>query len=204
MTTYRHAEGGLRALETANLDPDSPDSPDSPLIPPASDLARDADPGLFDSPLASGSHGPSCSRMGVPRINRQSNGNGNNGHGSGSGGDAKSVSWGDLPKKQQLVVLTLARLSEPLVQTSLQSYMFYQLKWFDPSLPDSVISSQAGILQSVRFRSLSTSQVTDIDGYMQRQLYRCPVLDRHAMGQSRRLQSVWPQDCPIDWPRRYM
>ena len=24
--------------------------------------------------------------------------------------------------------------------------MFYQLKWFDPTLPDSVISSQAGVL----------------------------------------------------------
>jgi MFS family permease len=26
--------------------------------------------------------------------------------------------------------------------------MFYQLKWFDPTLPDSVISSQAGILHA--------------------------------------------------------
>lgn len=26
--------------------------------------------------------------------------------------------------------------------------MFYQLKWFDPTLPDSVISSQAGILSA--------------------------------------------------------
>lgn len=62
---------------------------------------------------------------------------------------ADPVSWRDLPHKGQLVVITLARLSEPLVQTSLQSYMFYQLKWFDPSLPDSVISTQAGILQYV-------------------------------------------------------
>ncbi|GAB1316215.1 hypothetical protein MFIFM68171_06425 [Madurella fahalii] len=62
--------------------------------------------------------------------------------------DAKTVSWRDLPRKDQLIVITLARLSEPLVQTSLQSYMFYQLKWFDPSLPDSVISSQAGILHA--------------------------------------------------------
>ncbi|KAI2466670.1 MFS general substrate transporter [Annulohypoxylon bovei var. microspora] len=60
----------------------------------------------------------------------------------------KVVAWGDLPKKKQLIVITLARLSEPLVQTSLQSYMFYQLRWFDPSLPDSVISSQAGILHA--------------------------------------------------------
>lgn len=58
------------------------------------------------------------------------------------------VAWRDLPRKQQLVVITLTRLSEPLVQTSLQSYMFYQLKWFDPSLPDSVISGQAGILHA--------------------------------------------------------
>lgn len=30
----------------------------------------------------------------------------------------------------------------------LQSYMFYQLKWFDPTLPDSVIASQAGVMHS--------------------------------------------------------
>ena len=60
-----------------------------------------------------------------------------------------TASWRDLPRREQLIVITLARLSEPLVQTSIQSYMFYQLKWFDPSLPDSVISSQAGILQCV-------------------------------------------------------
>ncbi|KAI1806040.1 MFS general substrate transporter [Daldinia bambusicola] len=60
----------------------------------------------------------------------------------------KVVAWRDLPKKKQLVVITLARLSEPLVQTSLQSYMFYQLRWFDPSLSDSTISSQAGILHA--------------------------------------------------------
>lgn len=60
----------------------------------------------------------------------------------------ETVSWKDLPRKTQLVVITLTRLSEPLVQTSLQAYMFYQLKWFDPSLSDSVISSQAGVLHA--------------------------------------------------------
>ncbi|EKG11801.1 hypothetical protein MPH_11297 [Macrophomina phaseolina MS6] len=59
----------------------------------------------------------------------------------------KAVTWASLPRKDQLAILTLARLSEPLTQTSLQAYMFYQLKSFDPSLPDSTISSQAGILQ---------------------------------------------------------
>jgi MFS family permease len=52
-----------------------------------------------------------------------------------------------LPKKGQLAILTFARLSEPLTQTSLQAYLFYQLKSFDPSLPDSAISAQAGIMQ---------------------------------------------------------
>lgn len=60
----------------------------------------------------------------------------------------ETVSWKDLPQKKQLVVITLTRLSEPLVQTSLQAYMFYQLKWFDPTLSDSVVSSQAGILHA--------------------------------------------------------
>lgn len=58
------------------------------------------------------------------------------------------VAWRDLPKKSQLAILTLARLSEPLTQTSLQAYMFYQLKSFNPSLPTSTISAQAGMLQS--------------------------------------------------------
>lgn len=60
----------------------------------------------------------------------------------------RPVSWRDLPHKQQLIVIVLTRLSEPLVQTSLQSYMFYQLKFFDSSLPDAVIASQAGILHA--------------------------------------------------------
>lgn len=84
-----------------------------------------------------------------------------------SNDDAVAVSWRHLPRKGQLIVITLARLSEPLVQTSFQvgsslvyplsrhqadtrqSYMFYMLKWFDPELSDSVISRQAGILQCV-------------------------------------------------------
>lgn len=59
----------------------------------------------------------------------------------------KPVTWRSLPKKGQLAILTFARLSEPLTQTSLQAYLFYQLKSFDPSLPDSTISAQAGLLQ---------------------------------------------------------
>jgi MFS family permease len=56
------------------------------------------------------------------------------------------VSWSSLPHKSQLLLLTMARLSEPLTMSSLRSYMFYQLKSFDPSLPDSTVSYQAGML----------------------------------------------------------
>ncbi|KAL2870188.1 uncharacterized protein BJX67DRAFT_344860 [Aspergillus lucknowensis] len=59
----------------------------------------------------------------------------------------KPVTWASLPKKGQLAILTIARLSEPLTQTSLQAYLFYQLRSFDPSLPESTISTQAGLLQ---------------------------------------------------------
>lgn len=65
-----------------------------------------------------------------------------------SGTSNNVVGWRDLPKKDQLLVITLARLSEPLTQTSLQAYMFYQLQWFDPTLPDAVISGQAGVLHA--------------------------------------------------------
>jgi len=60
---------------------------------------------------------------------------------------AGPVAWRDLPNKRQLFILTMTRLCEPVTQTSLQAYMFYQLKSFDPSLPDSTISAQAGVLQ---------------------------------------------------------
>ncbi|KIE02331.1 Major facilitator superfamily domain, general substrate transporter, partial [Metarhizium majus ARSEF 297] len=58
------------------------------------------------------------------------------------------VAWRDLPRKKQLIIITLARMSEPLVQTSLQSYMYYQLKSFSPESPDALISRQAGILHA--------------------------------------------------------
>ena len=60
----------------------------------------------------------------------------------------EKVKWKDLPHKDQLIILVLARLAEPLVQTSLQAYMFYQLKSFNTSLSDATVASQAGILQA--------------------------------------------------------
>ena len=61
--------------------------------------------------------------------------------------DIVAVGWASMPKKGQLAILTFARLSEPLTQTSLQAYLFYQLQSYDPSLPASAISTQAGIMQ---------------------------------------------------------
>jgi hypothetical protein len=58
------------------------------------------------------------------------------------------ISWRALPRKDQLFVITLARLSEPLTQTSLGSYLYYQLQSFDKSLPEATISYQAGIIQA--------------------------------------------------------
>lgn len=62
--------------------------------------------------------------------------------------EEKPVTWSSLPRKGQLAILTLARASEPLTQTSLQAYIFYQLRSFDPSLSDAQISAQAGLLQA--------------------------------------------------------
>lgn len=56
------------------------------------------------------------------------------------------VTWSSLPQKSQLAVLTLARLSEPLSERSLAAYMFYQLRWFDPSASDGTIASQGGLM----------------------------------------------------------
>ncbi len=46
-----------------------------------------------------------------------------------------------------MTLLFLARFADFFQQSSLQSYMFYQLKSFDPSLSDSTLSWQTGILQ---------------------------------------------------------
>ncbi|KAJ5063618.1 major facilitator superfamily domain-containing protein [Bipolaris maydis] len=58
----------------------------------------------------------------------------------------RPVSWSALPRKDQLFVLVLARFSEPLTQTSLGAYLYYQLQSFDPSLSESTLSYQAGII----------------------------------------------------------
>lgn len=57
------------------------------------------------------------------------------------------VTWMSLPRKGQLALLGLCRVFDFLQISSLQAYMFFQLKSFDGSLTDSEISTQAGLLQ---------------------------------------------------------
>lgn len=55
--------------------------------------------------------------------------------------------WGNLPNKVQLAILACSRFVDFFQMAAIQTYMVHQLKSFDPELPDSVISHQAGILQ---------------------------------------------------------
>lgn len=63
-------------------------------------------------------------------------------------GSDRAVTWTALPRKDQLFILTLARLAEPIVQTSLGAYVFYMLKSFNPELSSSDVSFRAGVLAS--------------------------------------------------------
>ncbi|OLN96159.1 putative membrane protein YCR023C-like protein 6 [Colletotrichum chlorophyti] len=56
--------------------------------------------------------------------------------------------WRSLPKKGQLFVLCLARLSEPITRTSFSTYIFYQLQSLDPSLTSTEIVKQAAWMQT--------------------------------------------------------
>lgn len=55
--------------------------------------------------------------------------------------------WRNMPAKPQLAILALSRFVDFFQTASLQTYMVHQLKSFDSSLPSTVISHQAGVLQ---------------------------------------------------------
>jgi MFS family permease len=63
--------------------------------------------------------------------------------------ETRAVSWRSLPNKGQLAVILLARLAEPLSERSLASYLFYQLRWFNPDLEPSEIPKQVGYITAV-------------------------------------------------------
>lgn len=56
-------------------------------------------------------------------------------------------SWASMPHKDQLAILAISRMVDFFQMASLSTFMVHQLQSFDPSLPDSRISRQAGILQ---------------------------------------------------------
>lgn len=57
------------------------------------------------------------------------------------------ATWSNMPNKPQLAILALSRFVDFFQMAALQTYMVHQLKSFDPKLPDSTISHQAGVLQ---------------------------------------------------------
>ncbi|KAI0883625.1 MFS general substrate transporter [Annulohypoxylon maeteangense] len=59
------------------------------------------------------------------------------------------VAWSSLPNKGQLFIIVLARFSEPVVRTSISTYVFYQLQSLDPSRPTDAIVRDAAMLQTV-------------------------------------------------------
>ena len=58
----------------------------------------------------------------------------------------KPATWAALPRKDQLFILAFARLAEPVFQTSIDSYLFFMLRSFDPTQGSAAISSKAGLL----------------------------------------------------------
>ena len=60
--------------------------------------------------------------------------------------EKEDITWLSLPHKGQLTILTLARLSEPITSTSLQSYLYHQLASFDPQDSAAAISTRTGFV----------------------------------------------------------
>jgi len=56
--------------------------------------------------------------------------------------------WVSLPRKGQLLVLCLIRLTEPMTRFCVNSYIFYQLQYLNPSLQKDEIIKQASYLRS--------------------------------------------------------
>ncbi|KAM4060173.1 major facilitator superfamily protein [Hirsutella rhossiliensis] len=67
--------------------------------------------------------------------------------------DAATASWASMPKKRQLALLAFARLCETAVNSSMQSYIFFQLRSFklsDGSVPGhAALAFQVSVLNAV-------------------------------------------------------
>jgi MFS family permease len=58
--------------------------------------------------------------------------------------ESKTARWKSLPNKKQLAILFFARFVDVFQNTSLQTYIYYQLQSFQPESPDTTISTQIG------------------------------------------------------------
>ncbi|KAK6362948.1 hypothetical protein TWF730_000399 [Orbilia blumenaviensis] len=66
----------------------------------------------------------------------------------------EEIGWMSLPRKKQLIVLALCRLSEPITATSLLSYVYYFIKSLPGADSPEEISRRAGVMVA----AFSTSQ----------------------------------------------
>ncbi|KAK2005349.1 major facilitator superfamily transporter [Colletotrichum eremochloae] len=78
----------------------------------------------------------------------------------------ESSSWRTMPHKDQLLVLCLSRLSEPITRTSFSTYIYFQLQSLDPTLSSADIVRQATWMQTaltamVAIVSLPVSRLAD-------------------------------------------
>jgi MFS family permease len=60
----------------------------------------------------------------------------------------QAASWGNLPRKGQLCILTFCRLFDFMQVASFQTVCYYQLKSFDSSLSEETLSWQTGMASS--------------------------------------------------------
>ncbi|RDW62078.1 hypothetical protein BP6252_11511 [Coleophoma cylindrospora] len=58
--------------------------------------------------------------------------------------ESKTARWKSLPNKKQLAILFFARFVDVVQNTSLQTYIYYQLQSFQPESPDTTISTKIG------------------------------------------------------------
>ncbi|KAK6509178.1 hypothetical protein TWF481_003939 [Arthrobotrys musiformis] len=60
--------------------------------------------------------------------------------------DLEEIGWMSLPRKKQLIILALCRLSEPITATSLLSYVYYFIKSLPGADTPEEISRRAGVM----------------------------------------------------------
>lgn len=85
------------------------------------------------------------------------------------------VTWSSLPNKTQLFILLVVRFSEVAYRSSTRTYRFHQLRWFDPVVPDSSLSTQAGIIHG------SSTAVQIFSGILIGRLADTPWIGRKPM-----------------------